>query len=345
MTIQALRAHPAFPIAPIDPCSGRMIRCFPFLKEKSTVFQGAHPFAVSEYVNEHVGTHGLSLRLNLGGTAALAHRKFGNIDLCRLAYGSQARVVSDRLHDIYHLQFILRGQCRYELGHSSITLQPGQLLLINPDDPIDLTYSADCEKFILRLPTYLLHNTCAEHQWQQPQGGIRFKPVPYRVEDLESLLYLLNLVCQEAESDLLQPQLLNHYSRVIATKLMTMLDHNVSLEQPTLIDVSFERLVHYIEENIKNDLCVKKLAHQAHMSTRSIYHLFEKQAKTTPKHFIRQKKLQAVHKVLMDPSAQVPNITALALEYGFTHLGRFAEVYRETFGMLPSDALKRRQAH
>lgn len=122
-----------------------------------------------------------------------------------------------------------------------------------------------------------------------------------------------------------------------------MLDHNVSLDKPSLTDVSFERLLHYIEENIKSDLCVEDLARQAHMSTRSIYLLFEKHAKTTPKNFIRQKKLEAVHKVLLDPKpGEFVNITALALEYGFTHLGRFAETYRETFGMLPSALLKQR---
>jgi AraC-like DNA-binding protein len=39
----------------------------------------------------------------------------------------------------------------------------------------------------------------------------------------------------------------------------------------------------------------------------------------------------------------VANVTAVALEFGFTHLGRFAELYRQTFGILPSTSLKARQ--
>ncbi|HSG24075.1 MAG TPA: helix-turn-helix domain-containing protein, partial [Azonexus sp.] len=38
------------------------------------------------------------------------------------------------------------------------------------------------------------------------------------------------------------------------------------------------------------------------------------------------------------------NVTAVALDYGFSHLGRFSELYKSTFGMLPSEALKERQA-
>lgn len=319
--------------------------CFQFLREKSTIYSAADPFAVSEYVKEHVGSH--DLRLQKRGdttTAGLAHRKFGSIDLCRLTYGRQARVVSEGLGDIYHLQFILRGHCEFVMRKESHSFSAGQLLVINPDDPIDLTYSDDCEKFIVRLPTSILQESCLENRWLRPLDGIRFAPIPYRFQELESLLYLLTLICQEAEGGMISPQLLGHYNRVIASKLMTMLQHNVSLEAPDLMTVSFERIAQYVEENLKRDISVEELAKQARMSTRSLYLLFEKHAKTTPKNFIRQKKLEAVYHSLMDPACHIANITALALDYGFTHLGRFSESYREAFGMRPSESLRQRQS-
>ena len=319
--------------------------CFQFLREKSTIYSAADPFAVSEYVNEHVGSH--DLRLQKRGdttTAGLAHRKFGSIDLCRLTYGRQARVVSEGLGDIYHLQFILRGHCEYAIRKERANFSAGHLMVINPSDPIDLTYSEDCEKFIVRLPTSILQESCLENRWLRPLDGIRFAPIPYRFQELESLLYLLTLICQEAESGMISPQLLGHYNRVIANKLMTMLQHNVSFEAPSLTSVSFDRLAQYIEENLKRDISVEELAKQAHMITRSLYLLFEKHAKTTPKNFIRQKKLEAIYRSLMDPACHIANITAIALDYGFTHLGRFSETYRETFGVRPSESLRQRQS-
>lgn len=142
---------------------------------------------------------------------------------------------------------------------------------------------------------------------------------------------------------MLSPQLLGHYNRVIASKLMTMLQHNVSLEAPSLTTISFDRLVQYVEENLKRDISVEELARFSRMSTRSLYLLFEKHAKTTPRNFIRQKKLEAVYRSLMDPACRVANVTAIALDYGFTHLGRFSESYRQAFGVLPSDSLRERQ--
>ncbi|MNT71023.1 DNA-binding transcriptional activator FeaR [compost metagenome] len=78
------------------------------------------------------------------------------------------------------------------------------------------------------------------------------------------------------------------------------------------------------------------------MSARSLYALFDKHAGTTPKHYIRQRKLETIHARLSDPRASVRNVTEVALDYGFLHLGRFSECYKSTFGELPSDTLRRR---
>lgn len=314
-----------------------------FLNEKSLVFAGANPHAVSEYVNQHVGSHNLRLAHSRDATASLSHRKAGSLDLCRLRYGSEARIVSEGLPYFYHVQFILNGHCRYDIHRDSLSLPAGHVLLINPEEPIDLTYSADCEKFIVKVPAPLFDQACTEHRWFKPNEHIKFTQTPYRFEELESLLMLLQLVCQEAESGLATPQMLQHYSRVVTSKLMTMLKHNVCLTMPTPQSFCFDRLVQYIEDNIKRDITMEELVKHSHLSLRSLYLLFEKNANTTPKHFIRKKKLEAVYATLMDPSSKAANVTAVALDYGFTHLGRFSELYRSTFGVLPSEALRARQ--
>lgn len=316
------------------------------LQNSSKVYTGANPFEVSEYVNVHVGNHGLRLSGKSHQSASLCHRKAGSLDLCRLSYGTQAHVLSAGLPDIYHIQFILQGHCRYELGRDSLSLSAGHVLLINPDEPIDLTYSADCEKFIVRIPANLFNEACVEHRWFKPNESIKFNQVPYKFEELNSLLQLFQLLCEEAESTSTTPQLLQHYNRVVTSKLMTMLKHNVNLAAPACQhNVCFDRLVQYIEENIKRDISAEELAKYARLSLRSLYNLFEKYANTTPKNFVRQKKLEHVYATLMNPACNVANVTAVALDYGFSHLGRFSEFYKSTFGVLPSESLKARQSN
>ncbi len=313
------------------------------LNNSSAVYNAAHPYEVSEYVRQNVGAHSLRLSRSHDTRAALCHRRAGALDLCRLSYGTQARVVSDGLGDIYHAQFILQGACRYNLPGTTIDLPAGHVLVINPDEALDLTYSSDCEKFIVRIPASMLDEACTEHRWFKPNESIKFSQAPQRFEDIESLLMLLKLLCEEAESGLATPQMLQHYNRVVTTKLMVLLKHNVSMVTPGEHSPSFERLANYVDRNIKLELSAEDLARQAGLSLRSLYMLFEKCAKMTPKQFVRQKKLERVHAILSDPNQPCPNVTAVALEYGFTHLGRFSEIYKSAFGVLPSQAIRCRE--
>ncbi len=312
------------------------------LSERSMVFERGDPYEVSDYVNRHVGAHCIRLPATGHPQSSLSHRKFASLDLCQISYGGSVRVTSPALESIFHLQILLKGHCLWKGYRQEHFLAPGELLLINPDDPVDLTYSDDCEKFILKLPVSLLESTCNEQRWLKPSEGVRFTQNRYRLQELEGFVGLLGLVCQEAESDLSLPRISEHYAQIIASKLLTLLKTNVSREALCSQAASFERIAHYIESNLKQDICVEQLADQAHISLRSLYALFERHAGSTPKNYIRRKKLELIKASLSDPSCSVRNVTEIALDYGFLHLGRFSESYKLAFGELPSDTLKRR---
>jgi AraC-like DNA-binding protein len=311
------------------------------LNDKSMVFECADPYAVSEYVNQHVGSHCIQLPATSRPQASLNHTKFASLDLCRISYGASVHVTSPALETIYHLQILLRGQCLSKSYGQEHYFAPGELLLINPDDPVDLMYSADCEKFILKLPLPLLDLTCAELRWHKPSEGIRFASNRHTLAELDGFMSLLGLVCQEAETDLVLPRVREHYTQIIASKLLTLLGSNVHRETLDVQSAPFERLAEYIAQNLKQDITADSLAQLSHMSIRSLYALFERHAGTTPMNYIRSKKLERIHASLSDPSQRVRNLTEIALDYGFLHLGRFAEYYKNQYGELPSVTLKR----
>ena len=312
------------------------------LSERSAVFYRADPYAVSDYVNQHVGQHSIGLSKSTHPQASLNHRKFADLDLCRISYGGSVRVTSPALETIYHLQVLLRGSCLWRGYKQEHYLVPGELLLINPDDPVDLTYSKDCEKFILKVPVRVLEGVCDEQRWQRPSSGVRFLRNQYRLEELEGFIGLLAMICQEAEvgEPLLRVQ--EHYTQIVGSKLLSLMQTNIRREALNSPSVSFDRILDYIERNLKQDLSSEHLAEQASISLRSFYALFERQLGVTPKQYIRQRKLERIHTCLSDPNCMVRNLTELALDYGFLHLGRFSENYRQQYGELPSDTLKRR---
>jgi len=311
--------------------------------QQSAVFSLADPYAVSDYVNEHLGAHSIHLSRSQALASSLLHRKFANLDLCRISYGSDVRVTSPALETFYHLQVLLRGHCLWRNYKQEHYLSAGQILIINPDDRVDLTGSADCEKFILKIPSPVMESICRDQRWQMPGEGLRFVESCYRMSELEGFFDLLRMVCAEAEASEQMPRIQENYMQIVATKLLVLMRTNVTRPELNASLATFEQIADYIRQNLKEDISSDELARRVHMSPRSLYGLFERTVGLTPNRYIRQKKLERVHACLSDETCGYRNITELAMDYGFLHLGRFSEIYRKQFGELPTDTFKRRQ--
>ncbi|QJI37745.1 MULTISPECIES: AraC family transcriptional regulator [unclassified Pseudomonas] len=312
------------------------------LSERSQIFDRADAYVVSDYVNQHVGSHRIRLPPKGRPQASISHRTFSSLDLCRISYGAPVRVTSVALQTIYHLQILLNGHCRSAARGEEQVFGPGEILLINPDDPVDLTYSADCEKFIIKLPVRLLENACLEQHWTLPQDGIRFAATRHVLTEMGGFLPLLGLICHEAENAA-EPELQGLYERVVANKLLALLGSNVLRVMPRPDQRGgFEAVREFIEEHLTADISIEQLMAIAKVSERSLYTLFERQVGVSPRDYIRQRKLERVHAVLLRGSAR--SVTEVALDHGFVHLGRFSEAYRKRFGELPSYTWKRRLA-
>lgn len=67
------------------------------LSERSQVFAACAPGQVSEYVGRHLGNHRLQIPRAAAAWASLAHRSFAALDLCRLHYAGQVRILAPAL--------------------------------------------------------------------------------------------------------------------------------------------------------------------------------------------------------------------------------------------------------
>jgi len=309
------------------------------LSERSRVFERADAYAVSEYVNQHVGTHCIRLPRRGRPAASINHRTFASLDLCRISYGGAVRVTSAALETSFHLQILLQGQCSSRVAGQEHIYVPGEMLLINPHDPVDLTYSADCEKFILKLPVALLESACLAQHWCVPAEGIRFLAARHDLSRLGGFLSLLGLICQEAEGEVEASDTVpGLYERIVAGKLLNLVSSNLSRavgQVPGRID----EIRQYIEAHLTDDVTVEQLMAVGRVSERSLYALFERHLGIGPRDYIRRRKLESVQRQLTGPGAR--SVTEVALDHGFSHLGRFAQAYRQRFGELPSQTWKR----
>ena len=105
---------------------------------------------------------------------------------------------------------------------------------------------------------------------------------------------------------------------------------------------TLRRAVAYLETNPDLDIGVAEVAAACHVSIRALQLAFRRHLDTTPMGYLRQIRLDRVHTDLLaaDPTAGT-TVGEVAARWGVLGSGRFSAQYRDVFGELPSETLRR----
>lgn len=109
------------------------------------------------------------------------------------------------------------------------------------------------------------------------------------------------------------------------------------------LDRRLLRAIEKIRQEPGWDFNLQDLASQSGVSERNLYYLMKRETGMTPYRLYQRNRLMRVRQRLVDCQCDVPHISWYAADAGFSHLGRFAALYREHFGELPSETVQWRR--
>lgn len=140
---------------------------------------------------------------------------------------------------------------------------------------------------------------------------------------------------QHAPPELVLAQL----GTVIATHLLLGVRHSycdelIREDGPRALPDALEAAIDAIERDPTRPWSLADLAAEAHCSGRALQVAFRQNLDTTPLRFVRDVRLRRARAELAAPEGR--SVTQIAIDCGFTHLGRFAAMYRNRYGLLPS---------
>ena len=139
-------------------------------------------------------------------------------------------------------------------------------------------------------------------------------------EDLSNLLTLyLGLMARERGNRLEEKSLGNRSTRRVA-----------------------RRAQEYIEEHYRGTIRMEDLCRYTSVELRTLQRYFAEYFQVSPSEFIRARRLNAARQGLLAAASSHRTVTQIAIDSGFTHLGRFSVDYREHFGESPRETLARR---
>lgn len=93
---------------------------------------------------------------------------------------------------------------------------------------------------------------------------------------------------------------------------------------------------------IDDPLHVSDLCRAAGVSERTLEVAFNEVMGLTPVNYLMRLRLHRVRRALLAATQASSTVSAAALKWGFWHFGEFSRAYKECFGELPSDTLRRK---
>jgi len=301
-------------------------------------------------------------RSGLGGSSGLGkgplamqmdHLPLGLLSMSRLRYGATVDILPGPLERFYLIQIPLQGEAEIASGGHDFLSDQTCASLLSPQPDLRMRWHAGNEQLLLRIEASAVQrfaqSWCGEPRLSAPvfQPQLRLDSQPALQDALLSLFDFAAAAQQGGQ----QAQALPLASRYPLSALqlqhrLTALLAGQAHDHSRLLRGSgaplAPRTVRVVEEfllaHCHEALSPAQLAAVAGVSVRSLFLGFQRYRGVSPMRMLRELRLHHAHEELLraEPHSQ---ITEVALRWGFYHLGRFAQEYREMFEESPRDTL------
>jgi len=103
---------------------------------------------------------------------------------------------------------------------------------------------------------------------------------------------------------------------------------------------SLKDAVSFIHRHAAREVGINDVAAAVHLTPRAVQYLFRRRLGTTPTEYMRGVRLSGAHQDLIGGTTSSTTVTEIAQRWGFAHTGRFAVLYRQTYGQSPHTTLR-----
>jgi AraC-like DNA-binding protein len=278
----------------------------------------------------------------------LVSAHLGEVTAGLLSYGQTIHLQTGETSQ-FHVNVTLEGRAASRSGSADpLMTTRGQAIVFPVGEPAQVTWSRDARHLCLMATRASL-----EGELEQLLGRSLPRPLAFeqclRAEVGHLWQPAIELVCQELENPqglLTLPRVVRHLEALVLDGLLLTQPHNyqdlLHLAAAPGRTGAIARAAELLEELPSEPWTVVRLAYEVHLSVRALQYGFKRDFDMPPMTYLKRVRLRHAHRTLLTSYPEITTVTAVALDCGFLHLGRFAASYREAFGESPSETLGRR---
>ncbi|WP_431236193.1 AraC family transcriptional regulator (plasmid) [Mycolicibacterium psychrotolerans] len=300
---------------------------------------------------QHVSSQIMSSnRLRLGRRRRFNCRLYATeLDACTLLgvdFGAaDPSLASNAPLDYYVVFTVMSGQIQLSGAFGEARVGPGEVFVFSPADSVRMQLE-DAVFTVLKIPRRALATHYASLTGRPLEGRFAFVPVVTKQARAAPVRGAVRLAidtigrCGEAVPSYVGAAI---QSSLLTTVMLGQPSTHLSFllqDKESATDDAISRAADLIHED---DCCrtIAEVAAAVGLSIRGLQSGFRRRFRVTPSQFQRDTRLdRAHHRLLAANTSAGDTVTAIALETGFGHLGRFSADYRRRFGVLPSTTMR-----
>jgi AraC-like DNA-binding protein len=274
--------------------------------------------------------------------------RVGGLALSYVGYGAEVEIDPGRLESFFLIHLVHSGRCEIRAGGEAVMGGPAMGSVTTATRPLAMRWSEDCAHLVLKIERVALERHLADLLGAPVARPIEFRAaLPTGEGPGAGFRRVIAFVADELDAEdgslLASPLGVARIEQMLLTGLLAAQPHSYSAMLAALASPAAPRHVvraqDYIRANADRPITVGELAAVAGVGARTLYEGFRRFRGTTPMAFLKAIRLERVRAEL-EAAPPETGVTAIALKWGFVHLGRFAHDYRRRYGELPSETLR-----
>lgn len=235
-------------------------------------------------------------------------------------------------HHYYEFYFLVSGSRKYFLSTKISTLQPNQLLIIEPNKPHQVTVNLNIpyERYVLYVTPQLMQTICKENPFLQIDK-IKTGFFDFSSDHFSAILLLLDKILVElARRDVHSPNLIKN---TVFEILVQICRNGEYLFVPTDEgDIRIQSTLDYIMENYAEPITMLDCAEFSHLSPSYFSRVFQKATAMTFREFLNRTRVDKACELLKDTSE---SMSTIAFTVGFSSESYFGVVFKQIKGCSP----------
>lgn len=270
----------------------------------------------------------------------------GSVSFVGTRYEAYTEVESGEsgIHDnSMHLIFGGSVTSEFSINDESYPVSPTKGVVLVPRKKIRVKRNAGSEILVMRFTQSSLGKYYEKFLDQQFADHIAFQSDVNLTKGPGAFLKQLaiNLLYEIQQDDkVIRHELTKKSFEELLLGTLLQLPHSAAknFSQRRVADVaprSVIRAEEYMRAHLAEPIIISDLLSICGCSRSVLYSCFKKTRGYTPMEFLAEQRLQKARRDIMNSSPE-ETISSIALQCGFSHLGRFSQLYRKRFGELPS---------